>query len=414
MWDRLINFMPKRETIGVVAALSLVIVSNACSSTSAGPPSARGGAPTEPRAVSLVPVAERGIARTVVGQGTLTADEQTTLAFKVSGRVVSIVVDLGSRVRGGDVVARLDATDFDTRVRQAEAALQQARVRLGLDSTGTGDAVALESTSPVRQARAVLDEASANRDRARQLASGGVMSRAELDSTESAYKVAEARYQEALEEARNRQSVLAQRKTELDLARQQQSDAVLRAPFEGAIAAKRIGVGEVVAAGAPVLDLVRVNPLRMQAEIPERDTSGVAVGKPVTVRVEGDSTEHTGRVARISPVVNERNRALLVEIEVNNGGGVLRPGSFGRAEITTAVEGTALMVPASAVVSFAGIEKTFLVQDGKAVEKIVTTGRREGDIVEITSGLSSGDQIVLDPGTLSSGQPVVVAQPAER
>jgi RND family efflux transporter MFP subunit len=343
-----------------------------------------------------------------VGQGTLTADEQAVLSFKVSGRIVSIAVDLGSRVRRGDVVARLDETDFDARVRQAEAAVQQARARLGMDPTGKTDVVTIEQTSLVRQAKAVLDEATVNLNRARQLVTGGVMARAELDSVEAAYNVADARYQEALEEARNRLSVLAQRKSELDLARQQKSDAILRAPFDGAISARRVGTGEVVAVGAPVVDLVRMNPLRMRAEIPERDTQGVAVGKPVSVRVEGELVTHAGRVARISPIVNERNRVLVVEIEVLNPAGAIRPGSFGKAEITTSVEGAALTVPATAIVTFAGIEKAFVVADGKAVEKIVTTGRRMESVIEITSGLAEGDQVVVDPGNLASGQPVLV------
>jgi RND family efflux transporter MFP subunit len=396
------------RSAGLLVVLAVLVSAGGCQSTPAGAGGPRPGGPAEARAVRLVPVAEQSIARTVVGQGTLTADEQTTLAFKVAGRIANIAVDLGSRVRKGDVLARLDETDFESRVRQSEAALQQARARLGLDPAGTADTVTLEQTSPVRQAKAVLDEATANVARARKLATGGVMARAELDSVEAAFNVADARYQEALEEARNRMSVLAQRRSELDLARQQRGDALLRAPFDGAIAAKRVGTGEVVAIGAPVLDLVRMNPLRMRAEIPERETSGVAVGKPVTVRVEGEAAEHQGRVARISPVVNERNRILVVEIEVVNASGALRPGSFATAVITTAIEGSALMVPATAIVSFAGIEKTFVVKDGKAAEKIVTTGRREGAAIEITSGLAAGEQVVEEPGNLVVGQPTVV------
>jgi RND family efflux transporter MFP subunit len=391
------------------AAVAALAGAGACKSTPSGSAASRPGGPAaETRAVQLVVVAPQPLARTVVGQGTLVADEQATLSFKVSGRVASIVVDLGSRVRRGDVVARLDQTDFDSRVRQAEASLQQARARLGLNPTDVSDSIAIEQTSPVREAKALLDEAAANLARSRKLAEGGVMSRAELDSSEAAYKVADARYHDALDEARNRQSVLAQRKSELELARQQRDDTSLRAPFDGAIAARRAGVGEVVAVGAPVVDLVRMNPLRMRAEIPERNTQGVAVGKPVRVRVEQAAGEHAGRVSRMSPVVNENNRVLLVEIEVDNASGALRPGSFATAEITTAVEGSALMAPASAVVTFAGIEKTFTVKDGKAVERIVTTGRRDGASVEITSGLEPGEQIVAEPGNLVTGQPVVL------
>jgi RND family efflux transporter MFP subunit len=344
----------------------------------------------------------------VVGRGTLAADEQALLAFKVAGRVARIDVDLGTFVRKGAVIAQLDPSDYQLRVRQAEAALQQARVRLGLDPRGTSDAVNPESTGTVRQARAVLEEARLNRERGQQLVQSGVIARAQLDAYESAYRVAEARYQDALEEVRNRQAVLLERKSELDLARQQLADTTLRAPFDGAISDRRVTQGEYVAAGAEVATLVLLNPLRMRAEVPEREAAGIGSGQPVRVFVDAQEGEYGGRVARISPVISEESRILVVEVEVNNERQALRPGGFARAEITTEVGAPVTTVPASAVVTFAGIEKVFTVENGKAAEKTVRTGRRDGEWVEIANGLSAGEQVVADPGNLAAGQPVVV------
>src|SRR6185503_7604816 len=122
-------------------------------------------APAKSTPVRVVPAMEERAAGVVVASGTLAAEEQVVLGMKVAGRLAEIAVDLGTRVRQGDVVARLDPTDFRLRVQQAEAALQQARARLGLPVEGTSDRVDPEKTPLVRQARVMLEEALLTRDR---------------------------------------------------------------------------------------------------------------------------------------------------------------------------------------------------------------------------------------------------------
>jgi RND family efflux transporter MFP subunit len=393
---------------GVVGlGLALAIAGAGCTGDKAG--SAAPGGPgntAAPKEVTLVSAREEMLATVVVGNGTLAADEETELSFKVPGRIAALTIDIGSVVRKGDPVARLDPRDLELRTKQAEAALQQARARLGLSPSGTGDAVDPEQTGTVRQARAVLDEARKNRERGEQLLRSGVIAKAQFDAYESAYEVANARYQDALEEVRNRQGVLLQRKSEVEMARQQLEDAVLRAPFDGAVSERVAANGDYVAAGATVAKLVRLDPLRMRAEIPEREAAGVRIGQTVRVRAEGAVEDAEGRVARLSPVINAQNRVLVVEVEVNNRRGALRPGGFARAEIATDTGISAVTVPSTAVVAFAGIEKVFVVKDGKAAEKIVTSGRKSGDRVEITTGLGADEQIVAEPGSLVAGQPV--------
>jgi RND family efflux transporter MFP subunit len=391
---------------GVLLASALVVATSACKTDNSG--YAAAGAPAAAKPVSLVAASSDTVGSSVVGNGTLAADEDASLAFKVPGRVAAVVVDLGTYVHKGDPIARLDTADYQLRTTQAEAALEQARARLGLDPSGKNDTVDAETTGTVRQARAVLDEARANRERGQQLFKTGVISKAQLDAYESAFRVAEGKYQDAVEEVRNRQGLLMQRKSELAIARQQLSDAVLVAPFDGAISERIAAVGDYLAAGAPVAKLVRLHPLRLRAEIPERDAGGVRAGQSVRVRAEGVAEDANGRVARVSPTINAQNRILVVEVEVNNERGALRPGGFARAEIATDVGTSAVTVPESAVVAFAGIEKVFVVKDGKAVERVVTTGRREGGRVEIASGLDANEAVVAEPGNLVAGQPVVV------
>jgi len=365
----------------------------------AGPP---------PREVKVSPAAERTIARTVSATGTLAADDQVVLGTKVAGRLAEITVDLGTRVKRGQLVGKLDQSDFKLRVDQAEAALQQARVRLGLSPTGQDERVDPEQTAIVRQTRAMLDDARLTRDRSVKLAQQELIARAQLDSAEAALQVAEGRYQDALEEVRTRQAVIAQRRSELELARQQLIDTVILSPLDGVVSVKQASVGEYLAAGAPIATMVRVHPLRLRVPVPEREGSGIRIGHAVSLTVEGDSTLYRGRVVRLSPIVQEQNRTLMVEAEVPNERGVLRPGAFARVEIMTEVSQPVVTVPSTAVIVFAGVEKVLLVRQGKTAEVRVTTGRRFGEDVEIVDGLKRGEPVVAKPGNLVGGQTVRV------
>jgi len=358
--------------------------------------------------VHAVRAEQRALPRVVTVTGTLAAEEQVVMGMKVSGRISELLVDLGSQVTKGQPIARLDPADFNLRLQQADAALQQARVRLGLPPNGDDDRVELTSTSVVRQARAVLDEARARRGRARQLFDEKLTPQSELDTAEANYLVAESRYQDALEEARNRQAQLAQRRSELELARQQLTDSVLNSPFDGAVRERQGSVGQYVAAGQPIVTVVRMHPLRLRVAVPEREAAAIRAGQDVRLTIEGDKNAYGGRVVRFSPAIEESSRTLMVEAEVPNPSGVLRPGSFARAEIVTTSDLPTIFVPVASIVTFAGMDRVFTVREGRAVEKRVRTGRRQSDQVEITEGVSIGDVVVVDPGNLIDGQRVQV------
>jgi membrane fusion protein, multidrug efflux system len=394
-----------------LALLAVVAAAAGCTgqptaSASAAAAPEKPTAAAAPRAVKVFQAVEQRVPRTVASTGALAADDTVVLGVKVPGRLVEQAVDLGTRVRRGQVVARIDATDYKLRVEQAEAALQQARARLGLSLTGTDEQVDPEKTSIVRQARAVLDEARLSRERSRKLLEQSLIARAQDDTAEANLGVAEARYHDSIEEVRNRQATLTQRRSELDLARQQLTDTVLVSPFDGAVSLKQAAVGEYLAAGAPVATLVRTHPLRLRLPVPEREAVGVRVGQNVRLAVEGDATAYQGKVVRLSPIVQEQNRTLLVEAEVPNPNAVLKPGAFARAEIVTEGSQPVIRIPAASLVTFAGIEKVLAVRQGKIVEIRVQTGRRANDSIEIVAGLNAGETVVLEPGNLAPGQAV--------
>lgn len=405
---------PARALLAGACAVLLLLPAAACKSDypasgqqrPPGEGKAGGGAA---RDVKVSRVSELPVGASVAVTGTLAAQDEATLSVKVPGRLRAINVDLGSVVRRGQMVAQLEPQDYQLRIQQAEAALQQARARLGLAPEGSDDRVDPEKTGTVRQARALMDEALQGRKRAATLVEQGVIARVEFEGADAAYKVAVSRYQDGVEEIRNRQALLSQRRTELALARQALADTSVYASFDGVVQEKQASVGEYLNGGAPVVTIVRINPLRFRAEVAERDAGLVRQGQTIRVTVEGDAAAYLGRIVRLSPTINQLNRILVVEAEIANTGG-LRPGGFARAEIVTDSADMAVTVPTNAIVVFAGIEKVIVVNNGKAQEKPVTTGRRNPEWTEVMSGVGVGEAVVVEPGNLQTGQPVNVVE----
>ena len=164
----------------VMAAAGCTDQPNASASSTEKP-----AAGTPPRPVKVFQAVEQRVPRTVTSTGALAADDTVVLGVKVPGRLVEQAVDLGTRVRKGQMIARIEQTDYKLRVEQAEAALQQARARLGLSLTGTDEQVNPEKTSIVRQARAVLDEARLARERSTKLLEQNLIARAQDDTAEA-------------------------------------------------------------------------------------------------------------------------------------------------------------------------------------------------------------------------------------
>lgn len=408
--------MPDRRGTSLILALALASAAVAC--RDAAKPQAEAAAKGPERAeealreVELVPVELTELEQGIEISGTLAADEQVILATKVAGRLASIGVDLASAVKAGQVVAQIETTDYELGVQQARAALGQARAQLGLGPKQAVDALDPEATALVRQAQATLEEAKASASRLGALAEQGLAPQAELDTARAALGRAEAGLIAAREEVRLRQAQVRQRQSELAAAEQRLSDTAIRSPIDGFVQERRARAGEYLAMGAPVADVVRIDPLRLRLALPEREASSVRQGQTVELVTEASGAAyagatHTGKVARIAPSLDAQSRSLLIEADIPNPGS-LRPGNFVRARILLG-QRSVPAVPSSAIVTFAGLQKVILVKDGKAVEQLVTTGESEGDRVEIVSGVKVGDAVVRVPGALQHGQAVRIS-----
>jgi RND family efflux transporter MFP subunit len=390
-----------------IAALpALLVVSAGCDRKTPAQPekgSAAAGAGAV-KDVQLSPVRREEIERTVSISGTLAADEQVTVSAEVAGRLASIAVDMASPVQKGQVVAHIENSDYRLRVEQAAAAVAQARAELGLPADGKSDEVDVESTALVRQARATYDEAQAAAARMRKLTEEGLSTGMELEAAEAAAVRAETGLQTAREQVQIRRATIRQRRSEQRLAEQQLADATIRSPIDGVVQLRHVTTGAYLAAGAAVVDIVRIDPLRLRVALPEREATGIQQGQTVRVTVDGDKSTYTGTVARLAPAIDPRSRSLLVEADIKNPGN-LRPGSFAHARIVTG-KTPALTVPASAIVQFAGLQKVVTIENGKAVEKRVTLGKTRDERAEVVSGLTLGESVVTRPGSLQHGQRV--------
>jgi len=319
------------------------------------------------RSVRVARAETRPMERALQVVGALSAREEATVAAQVAGQIEKSLVDLGDRVEAGQELVLIDTAAYEAQVR--------------------------ESAANLARANAAAANAARNLKRTQDLQQDKIASTSELDT--------------AVSESEKAQADVKAAEAADAIARLNLERSRVRAPFTGAVAQRVASAGDYVSVGAPIVRLVQNDPLRLRLEVPERESVAVRVGQMVRVRVEGDTNVYSGKLARVAPAIRESDRMLQIEGDVPNQG-VLRAGLFARAEIIVQANEPAVSVPASALVVFAGLEKVLLVRDGRATEKSVVTGRRDGGWVEIVSGLSPGDTVVLDPGGMRTGQAVTI------
>jgi membrane fusion protein (multidrug efflux system) len=345
--------------------------------------------------------------RAVEAVGTLAAKDQAVISAEVAGRVARLAADMGDRVREGSPLVFLDAEKLKYRADEQQATLDQTRARLGARGK---DLPAPEQTPDVLSAAARHAEAEQQLERARRLAARNLVSKEDLERAETQLQTAGAAHQAAIAAERQLRAEIAGREAALRGANRELQDAVIRAPFDGVVAERMVSQGQFVAVQAPVMRLVRLHPLRLTAEIPEKFGPGIHVGQVVSLRTDAfPDAAVEGRVTRISPDVNLKSRAFSIEADVPNESGALKPGTFARVTVATDRVDHALVVPFIAVQTRYGTSVVFTVHDDKLAATEVKLGDRMGPRVEILDGLEAGATIVAEGVEgLSAGTKVVV------
>ena len=195
-------------------------------------------------------------------QGTLIADEVTTVGAKVAGRIAEVPVDLCDIACQNDVLVQLDPKEFEFLLEQAEAQLLQARSAVGLKPGDPVSGLNPDNAPPVRETRAIWDEAKKAVERIRQLSKSDAISIADIDIAESAERVASARYSSAQNGVREKIALIAVQSALRELAQQRLSEAIVRAPFKGAIESRLVATGTYVQPGQPLMSIAKTSVLR--------------------------------------------------------------------------------------------------------------------------------------------------------
>ena len=366
---------------------------------------ARGGEDAS-KPVTIEPVRQDMVHRAVEVVGTLAAQDEVTISSQAEGAVSRILADLGDRVHAGDVLIELDREKPQYNFDQQKAALARALAKYG--AADTANVPPIEQTPDVQKAQAELVQAKQAYDRADELHKRQLVPKQALDDAEATLRSKQASYDSSIQNAKNLRADIDASNANMKLADRQMRDSSIRAPFDGYIQKRMVSPGEFVKNQTPVTIVVRVDPLKVIAEIPERMAPWIQVGRPVELRVDAFSDKPiAGTVSRISPAVNTQTRAFSFEARVPNPGALLKPGTFARVHIETAKTESVLTLPYTALQYRYGVNRVFVVTANRLAAHELTLGDRLGDRIEIVSGVGVGDQVATsDVDVLADGMKV--------
>jgi multidrug efflux pump subunit AcrA (membrane-fusion protein) len=353
------------------------------------------------------------INRTVEVVATLAAEDEVTVSAEAEGRVSRLGADLGDRVRARQVLIELDREKSQYNLDQQRAALARALAKYG--APDTTHLPPIERTPDVQKAQAELGQAKQAYDRAAELNRRQLVPRQTLDDAEATLRSKQASYDSSLQNARNLRADIDASDATLKLADRQLRDTSIRAPFDGYVQKRLVSLGEFVKNQTPVMSVVRVDPLKVISEIPEKMAPWIEVGQPVELHVDAfpDRTL-TGRISRISPAVNTSTRAFPFEALVPNRDAALKPGTFARVHIESGKLDRVLTLPYSAVQYRYGVNRVFVVDGDRLALRELKVGERAGDRIEVLAGVKAGERVVVgDVEKLADGTKVTVSRSGE-
>lgn len=358
----IITFLPVEIFLGyfmrVILAAALLLT--ACSDKSAqqGPPG--GGMP--PTLVEIAKAEARELPDSLNAVGNLRAIESVVVRPEISGKLVRVQAAEGQRVAAGALLFALDSE-----IAQAE----------------------------VNEALAAVRASERNRPRIIELATKQLISKADADAALATSEINNAK--------------LASAKARLDKTQ-------IRAPFEGVVGLRQVSVGEYVNAGQALVELVRLNPLEIEFQVPEALAPRLAVAQSVQIRTDAfPGEDFEAKVSAVSPSVQLSGRSIGLRARLDNPGNRLKPGQFVQVKLAMAAAEPVLMVPEQAVWPNGDQKMVYVVKDGKADLRPVTLGVREPGWVAVTEGLSAGDEVIIaGQMKLFPGAPVTTGKPAAK
>ena len=384
----------------VVCLLALVLIANRV--RAGGPPHTHNGRDVVPAAVAIVKRTPIGNSFSVAGE--FLPYQEIEMHAKVSGYVRKINVDIGDRVKTGQVLAVLEVPELMAQLQGAGAGVrhsQQEVQRMQNEVTRDQAQYAALHANAVR-----LEQANQTRP--------GLIAQQELDDAQAKDRAAAAQ----VESAKSALSA-AEQQLEVSQATNTQVSAMsdytrIVAPFDGVVTWRYADTGALVQAGtsnsnsAPVVKLEQVNVLRLRIPVPESLAATVSIGQPADVLVSATGEHFTGKVTRFTDALDRTTRTMQVEIDVPNETYKLQPGMYANVALQTQSHANALTVPIQAVQHHDGKATVLVVDQQNRVEpREIQTGLEDPNRVEVVSGLSEGDRVIVGNfGAFQAGQAV--------
>ncbi len=304
--------------------------------------------------------------------GTLKAFEEVVVSSEVDGILKQIGVDEGSPVHPGMLLAEINETDYRLDWKRSDAAL--------------------------RQARASLDNARAEYQRKEALYREELITKQQFDDVSTRVALAEAE--------------LERIRATLSISQEKLERTKIRSPLTGAVKERKVSAGDYVRNGTPLFQLIKIDPLKLNFTVREKDVAALKIGQEVVFRVDAfPGRSFSGRVHLLYPNVEERTRTLQAEALVPNPGHVLKPGYFARVQIFTGAERDTVVVPVTALMYDGTAVRIFVVTGDTARERPIQTGNPYGEYMEVIQGLKEKEPVVVvGQNNLSDGVKVHVAR----
>jgi RND family efflux transporter MFP subunit len=378
------------------------------------------------REVEVTSVVRRDFNRTLQSTGSLIPEGRARLRALVEGPLEAVFVDIGDPVKSGQALFQTRPVDSRLAVESAEAALRTARASLNellaWRRSEEIDVLRAEATRSEAEYQRLRNE----RDRAASLLERGAISTSEWEQARTVFETAEAMLEisrerlliaetgptkEAIEVVENRAT---EKEVALAQALQRLEDTSVKAPFNGIITGKRLNSGDFVKRGDEVLEITDLSSLEAEMKTPERYSSLMKVGIPVTLSIESLLLERKGQITAVNEAIDLNTRTFLVKVRIDNRDHSIKAGTFFTGVFQLPPVRDSIAIPTAALRQEGGRSLVWVAEDGRARQLIVVAGEQDDNYVQIRSGLSGDEKVVIaGAGALSEGDPLQIFSPSE-
>jgi RND family efflux transporter MFP subunit len=361
--------------------------------------------------VQTATVHAREITRRVESVGTLFPFDEAIISAEIDGRVDQVSVDLGDTVKEGQVMVHISDEEQRYILAQNEAQLRQSLERLALKNE-TDRIQDIRQTPDMRRAQADLFDAEQRFKRVRELKDQGIGSVQDLDQAQARFQAMQAALDSTANQTRNLIQEVERFKAIVELQRKKLRDTSVRAPFSAQVKERTVTVGQYVRTNSPLITLVKVDPIRLRLEVPERMAPWMKVGQLAQISIEAFAErKFEGKIWRISPTVDQQKRTFVVEVLVPNSSVQLKPGGYARAVIPTDKVDRAVLVPTRSVLYVLGANKAYVLKENVIEAREVKLGDRFDQEIEILEGLEDGEVVAASQlARLDTGVKVRVSE----